>query len=384
MIEKKTVKPFDDKILITAPMIPKKKNFINHLDDIIKRGWITNNGVYHNQLEGKLKEYLKLENISLINNGTTALLIALKAMGIKGKMITTPFTFAATAQSLFWMNIEPVFVDVDDRTMNIDPSLIEDSISNDVTGILPVHVFGNPCDVKYIDEIAQDRSLATIYDGAHTFGTEINGVGIGNYGDLTIFSFHATKLFNTIEGGAISSRDEDMKRRIDIMKNFGIKNEECVELPGINGKLNELQSAWGLANLENMESERRKRENIKIIYEERLSRIKGITLNHQDKNVRSSLQYFVIRVDKKDFGLSRDELDVELRSYNVYTRRYFYPLCSNFGIFRNNKTANVGNLRVANQISEEVLCLPFHGHLGLENVERICDIIEYIQKQNNK
>ena len=377
----KNIIPFLKPIYVAKPIIPNKLVYNRFLNDIYKSKILTNNGKYSKLLECRLQRLLKVNNISLINNGTNALMIAIRACNIKNKIITTPFTFAATAQSISWMGIEPVFVDVDNDTMNIDPVLVEESISDDIDGIMPVHVFGNPCDVDHISEISEKYSIKTIYDGAHAFGTEINGTAIGNYGNVTMFSFHATKLFNTIEGGALACKDKEIKEKIDMMRNFGIKDEDRIELPGINGKMNEIQSAWGISVLSKIDNERKKRQRIKNIYEENLSSIPGIMINSQSEHIKPSLQYFVIRIEKKEFGISRDELYDKLKKYNVFTRKYFYPLCSNYIFYNKNKSASKKKLPIANKIADEVLSMPFYGDLTDNDINKICDLIRFCRNK---
>ncbi len=350
------------------------------LQDVWDAQWLTNNGAKHRELENKLKDYLKVPQLSLFNNGTIALLVATKALELTGEVITTPFTFSATAHSISWMDLEPVFVDIDPVTMCIDPNRIEEAITQRTSAIMPVHVFGTPCDVKAIEEIAERHNLKVIYDAAHAFGTEIDGTGIGNFGDITMYSFHATKLFNSAEGGALVCKSEELKIKIDLLKNFGIKNEEEVIEVGINGKMNELQAAMGLAVLEHIEEERKKRAIIKQTYIENLKDIPGIELMSDLPGVRSSYQYFAIRIDEEEFGRSRDYVYEELKKYNVFARKYFHPLCSNFGCYKHLPSANPKHLPVANKIGNGVLSMPFYGGLAKKDVNTIAEIMRWINE----
>jgi len=374
------IEPFDKPIYVTRPLLPPLEELCNSLQDIWDARWLANNGAKHKELENKLGDYLKVPQLSLFNNGTIALLVAIKALELTGEVITTPFTFAATAHSISWMGLEPVFVDIDPVTMCIDPNRIEEAITPRTSAILPVHVFGTPCDVEAIGEIANRYNLKIIYDAAHAFGTEINGTGTGNFGDITMYSFHATKLFNSAEGGALASKNEEMKRKIDLLKNFGIKNEEEVIEVGINGKMNELQAAMGLAVLEHVEEERQKRAIIKRTYIENLKDIPGIKLMPDLPGVRSSYQYFAIRVDEEDFGRSRDDVYEELKKYNVFARKYFHPLCSNFECYKHLPSADPKNLPVANRIGNGVLSIPFYGRLSEEEVKTIAKIVRWINE----
>lgn len=360
---------------VTQPLLPAKEKIHEYLDYIFSSNWLTNNGELHRKLENRLTGYLKVPNLSLINNGTTALLLAIKALDLFGEVITTPFTFAATAHAISWMGLKPIFVDIDPKTMNIDPNKIEKAITSRTSAIIPVHVFGTPCDVNNIQDIAKRHDLKIIYDAAHAFGTELNGVGIGNFGDLTMYSFHATKLFNCAEGGALACKSEEMKKKIDLLKNFGIKNEEEVVEVGINGKMNELQAAMGLAVLECVEEERKKRAEIKSIYNEKLRDIPGITIMPELEEVKSSYQYYAIRINEKEFGKSRDYVYDKLKEYNIFSRKYFYPLCSNYECYKHLPSSEPKNLPIANKVANEVLTLPFYGELEIECAEIICKII---------
>ncbi|PTV96832.1 dTDP-4-amino-4,6-dideoxygalactose transaminase [Halanaerobium saccharolyticum] len=370
------MQPFKKPIYVTRPLLPSIDNYIDRIEDIWESKWITNNGQQHQKLEEELKGYLKADNLSLINNGTIALQIALKALNLTGEVITTPFTFAATPHAISWNSLKPVFCDIVPETLNIDTDKIEGLVTEETSAILAVHVFGTPCNVEKIDEIARKYDLKIIYDGAHAFGTEINGTAIGNYGDITMYSFHATKLFNTIEGGALACSNENLKEKINLLRNFGIKNEEEVVSIGTNGKMNEFQAAMGLEVLKKVEEERRRRKEIKGVYHQELEDIDGISFIPESKDVKSSQQYLVIRINEEVFGLSRDEVYEKLKEYNVFSRKYFYPLCSNYEMYNDLSSSQKEKLPVANKIVKEVLALPFHGDLNKNDVIKICNIIK--------
>lgn len=374
------IKPFKEPIYITRPILPDLGEYNKKLRKIWKSQWLTNNGPQHQILEEKIKRFLKVPNVSLFNNGTVALIVACQSLELSGEVITTPFTFAATPHVLSWNKLTPVFCDVDPATMNIDADKIEVLITSKTTAILAVHVFGTPCDVHKIAKIAKKHNLKVIYDAAHAFGAEINGVGIGNFGDITMFSFHATKLFHTGEGGALTYANPNAKTHIDLLKNFGIKNEEEVILPGINGKMNEIQASLGLLVLENVEKERKLRKRIKDLYIERLSKIDGIEFIPEIPGVKNSYQYFVIRIDEKKFGKSRNFIYDEFKKYNVFTRKYFYPLCSEYRCYRDLPSSQRHKLPIANKIVQEVLSMPFYGRLTLQDVNKICRILEGMKK----
>ena len=376
------MKPFKKAIYVTKPVFPKLEKFSKNLEYIWKTQWLSNNGNIHKQLEKKLKKYLKVPYLSLLNNGTIALLIALKALDIKGQVITTPFTFAATVHAIKWSGLEPIFCDIDPMSMNINPKLIEKAITPRTSAILPVHVYGIPCDVNAIKKIAEKHNLKVIYDAAHAFGTEIDGNGIGNYGDITMFSFHATKLFHSAEGGALVCKKKKLKEKVDLLKNFGIKSEEEVILPGINGKMNELQAAMGLSVIDLVDEERKSRRNIGEIYKMELGNIEGIDFLPYIPNIKNSYQYFIIRINEKKFGKSRDYVYGELKKYNIFTRKYFYPLCSNFEFYKNLQSSRIENLPIANTISKQVLSLPFYGSLKEEEIRIICRIIKECRNSN--
>ncbi|MDR0912510.1 MAG: DegT/DnrJ/EryC1/StrS family aminotransferase [Methanobrevibacter sp.] len=368
---------FEEAILVTKPIIPSLKDLNPILEDIFAKKWVTNHGEKHNLFENRLKEILKVKNVSVFNNGTIALLTALKALDLPlgSEVITTPFTFAATPHAISWNNLNPVFCDIEPNTMTIDPSKIEEQITDNTSAILPVHVYGFPCDVDKIDKIAKKHDLKVIYDGAHVFSSEIDGVGIGNFGDITMFSFHATKLFNSIEGGCLSYNNDGLRDKIYNLRNFGIIGEEEVVDIGINGKMNEIQAAIGLLNLDLFEEEKNKRMKVRKSYIENLKDVEGIRIPKAPKNVTLSTQYFPIVIED-NFNISRDELYNRLKEYNVYTRKYFYPICSDFEPYKVLKSSSEDNLPIANDIKNKVLCLPFYGELNKDTVDKICEIIK--------
>lgn len=371
------LKPFSTPIYVTQPLLPDLIKYNCLLRKIWKAKWLTNMlGPCHHVLETKLSQYLKVPHLSLFNNGTNALITAIQALDLTGEVITTPFTFAATPHSLVWNHLQPVFVDIDEASLTMNPSKIEAAITKKTTGILGVHVFGNPCDVTSIKQLAQTHHLKVVYDAAHAFGTTVLGQGIGNYGDITMFSFHATKLFHTAEGGALTYQDEQFKDKLYYLKNFGIKNEEEVITVGSNGKMNEIQAALGLAVLELVAEEMKARQKILKLYQQRLSNQPGIIFTQiTNQNESQSFQYFVIRIDSQLFGQTRDQVYVKLRRYHVYARKYFYPLCSRYQCYRHLPSSAPNNLPIATKIAQQVISLPFYGRLTPNQVNRICDII---------
>jgi dTDP-4-amino-4,6-dideoxygalactose transaminase len=362
-------------IYVTRPLFPDREKFKAKIDDIWESQWLSNGGEQHQYLEAKLTEYLKVPYLSLFNNGTIALVVAIQSLRLAGDVITTPFTFPATSHVLTWNGIEPNFCDIDPVTMNLDPAKIESCITPKTTGILATHVFGTPCDMEGIQEIADYYGLKVVYDGAHVFGCEVDGMGIGNFGDITMFSFHPTKLFHTGEGGALSFRDESLKKRVDLLKNFGIKNEFEVVMPGINGKMNELQAAMGLCVLECVEQERMKRMEVKLFYDNFFSDVDGITTISLPVKVKSSLQYYPIRINRDIFGASRDDIFDRLKKNDIHARKYFYPLCSDYICYQQLSSSRRDRLSVAYSVVDEILCLPFYGDLNKDELSRICEII---------
>lgn len=372
------MKPFENPIYITRPMLPDLADVNKEMEEIWKSQWLTNGGAKHQLLEEGLKKELKVPYLSLFNNGTIALMVAIQSLRLSGEVITTPFTFPATTHVLAWNNITPVFCDIDEESLTLDPTKIARMITSKTTGILGVHVYGRPCHVEPIQEIADQNGLRVIYDAAHAFNTEIDGKAIGTFGDVSMFSFHSTKLFHTVEGGALTCNSEHLKQRIDFLKNFGIKNEDEVIMPGINGKLNEVQAAVGLLNLKNLATERAKRKQILETYLANLDGIPGVAPFLMPEEVRHSYQYFMVRIGV-DYGMNRNDLYTELRKYNVFSRKYFYPLCSEYSSYRQLPSATPQNLPIAHKIVQEVLCLPFYGNLPLRDVEAICQLIRELR-----
>lgn len=363
-------------IYVTQPYLPPLGEFIPYLEQIWENKWLTNNGPLHQQLEQALCEYLGVEHISLFTNGTIALITALQALRISGEVITTPFSFVATSHSLLWNGITPVFVDIDPVSLNLDPNKIEAAITQLTTAILPVHVYGNPCDVYRIKEIANTYGLAVIYDACHTFGVTINDIPVLNFGDLSVMSFHATKVYNTFEGGAIVCHDEATKKRIDNLKNFGFIDETTVVAPGINAKMNEVQAAMGLLQLKYVDQAIAKRKKIAEQYREGLKGISGLTYLDDFPGARHCYPYFPVLIDKDKFGKTRDEVYKELIKHNIFGRRYFYPLISQFPTYKGLESAQPGKMPVAERIAEEVICLPIYTDLKSRQVDVICQKIK--------
>lgn len=367
----------DKKITVTSPLLPDLKEFIPYLEDIWERKWLTNNGHYHQELEKALCEYLKVPYISLFTNGTLPLMVALQALRITGEVITTPYSFVATTHSLWWNGIKTVFVDVDPVTGNLDPDKIEAAITPKTTAIMPVHVYGNPCDTQRIQEIADKYGLKVIYDAAHAFGVEENGVSVLNAGDMSTLSFHATKVYNTIEGGALICHDEKTKQRIDYLKNFGFAGETTVVAPGINGKMDEVRSAYGLINLKQVDKAIEARKLVAEAYREGLEDVKGIRCMQDLDGVRHNYAYFPIFIDAEEYGMTRDELYHKMKGNNVLGRRYFYPLISDFSTYRGLPSASQENIPVAHQLADAVICLPMYHSLTSSDVKQIIELIKY-------
>lgn len=361
---------------MTSPLLPSLEDFTFLLKEIWESKMLTNNGNFHQKLEEELAKYLKVPYLSLFTNGTLPLITALQAMRITGEVITTPFSFVATTHSLWWNGIKPVFVDIEPETCNLDPSKIEAAITPRTTAIMPVHVYGKPCKTKEIQEIANKYGLKVIYDAAHAFGVEINGESILNFGDMATLSFHATKVYNTLEGGALVVHDEQTKKRIDYLKNFGFASETEVVAPGINSKVDEVRAAYGLLNLKQVDHAINSRRKVAIRYRDELQGVKGITFFNDIPGVRHNYSYFPIFINAEEYGMTRDELYFKMKEYNVFGRRYFYPLISTFSTYRGLDSANPDNLPVATQMSNNVICLPMHHALSENEVEYILQIIK--------
>lgn len=372
----------NDGIKVTSPLLPPLEAFTDLLDDIWQRRWITNNGEYHQRLEQALADYLKVPYVSLFTNGTLPLITALQALHITGEVITTPYSFVATTHALWWNGIKPVFVDIDPATGCIDPNKIEAAITPLTSAIMPVHVYGIPCDTKAIQDIADRHNLRVIYDAAHAFGVEcLQGGQRGAWtsiltaGDMSTLSFHATKVFNTIEGGAMVMHDAGTKRQIDFLKNFGFAGETEVVAPGINSKMDEIRAAFGLLNLQQVDAAIAARRHVAMVYREALRDVEGITFFDDLPGVRHNYGYFPIFVDASKYGMTRDELYFRLREHGIYGRRYFYPLISTFSTYRGLESASPQNLPVATRMANEVICLPIHHELSEEDVQKVIEVI---------
>lgn len=366
----------DNKLItVTSPLLPNLEEFHEMLQQIWDSKWITNNGQFHKQLEKELAAYLKVPYISLFTNGTLPLLTAMQALRITGEVITTPYSFVATTHSIWWNGCKPVFVDIDPKTGNIDPDKIEAAITPKTTAIMPVHVYGKPCDTKRIQQIADTYGLKVIYDAAHAFGVEVDGESVLNAGDMSTLSFHATKVYNTIEGGAMVMHDEQTKRRIDDLKNFGFHDEVTVVAPGINSKMDEMRSAYGLLNLRQVDAAIEARHKTAIAYREALRNVEGITFFDDMPGVKHNYSYFPIFIDAEKYGMTRDELYAKMKAANVLGRRYFYPLISEFSTYRGCSGASKDNLPNAHKMADSVLCLPMHHVLTEEDIERTLNCI---------
>src|SRR5690554_5490934 len=366
----------DSPIYVTQPALPDLQEFIPYLEQIWKNKILTNNGPFHQQLEKELAEFLGVPYISLFVNATLALVTSLQVLRISGEVITTPYSFVATTHSLWWNNIKPVFVDIEPEFCNLNPEKIEAAITPKTTAIMPVHVYGNPCYVEKIQKIADIYGLKLIYDAAHAFGVKYKGGSILNYGDLSILSFHATKVFNTFEGGAIISHDSATKQRIDYLKNFGFAGETTIMAPGINSKMNEVQAAMGLLQLKTVSESIEKRKIVANTYREQLKNIKGISMLPEPADTISNYAYFPILVNEKEYGMSRDALYEKMKQNNVFGRRYFYPFISEFSMYKSLESSSQSNLPVAHKIANEVICLPIYSELEIKDVISIIKIIK--------
>lgn len=395
----------DNKLItVTSPLLPNLDEFHEMLQQIWDSKWITNNGSFHKQLEAALAEYLKVPYVSLFTNGTLPLLTALQAMRITGEVITTPYSFVATTHSIWWNGCKPVFVDIDPKTGNMDPNAIEAAITPRTTAIMPVHCYGKPCDVRAIKEIADKYGLKVIYDAAHAFALEIpkneadykiafdeatNALNpsqptkkvevetesILNWGDMSTLSFHATKVYNTIEGGAMIMHDAETKKRIDYIKNFGFANEVTVVGPGINSKVDEMRSAYGLLNLKQVDQAIANRQKVANAYREALRGIDGLTFFEDMPGVKHNYSYFPMFIDAEKYGTTRDELYAKMKEANVLGRRYFYPLISEFSTYRGLESARPENLPNAHKMADSVICLPMHHELSDDDIQRTLDLI---------
>ncbi|MDR9756695.1 MAG: DegT/DnrJ/EryC1/StrS family aminotransferase [Thermacetogeniaceae bacterium] len=359
-------------IQVTRSSMPDFEEYIEEINDLWETRWLTNMGVKHKQLESELTEYLGVPNIVLFANGHLALECAISALKLKGEVITTPFTFASTTHAIVRNGLEPVFCDINPDDYTIDVEKIESLITEKTSAIIPVHVYGNVCNVKKIEKIAKKHGLKVIYDAAHTFGVSVNGVGVGNFGDISMFSFHATKVFNTIEGGALTFKDTRLKEILNGLKNFGITGPESVEYIGGNAKMNEFQAAMGLCNLRHVDDEIKKRQKVVERYVSHLEGEKGIKLVKPQPGVKSNYAYFPVVFD--GYKKSRDEVYNQLKEENIFARKYFYPLTNSFACYAGR--FNPDDTPVAKYIAERVLTLPLYADMDLDDVDRICDIIK--------
>jgi dTDP-4-amino-4,6-dideoxygalactose transaminase len=367
-------------ITVTSPLLPPLEEFEKLLKDIWQRKWITNNGYYHQELEKALSLYLGVPYLSLFTNGTLPLITALQDMHITGEVITTPYSFVATTHAIWWNGLKPVFVDVDPIYGNIDPNKIEAAITPQTTAIMPVHVYGNPCNTKKIQEIADTYGLKVIYDAAHAFGVQVNGKSILTEGNISTLSFHATKVYNTIEGGALISPDEATKKRIDYLKNFGFVDETRVVAPGINSKMDEIRAAYGLLNLKQVDSSIEHRKIVVQKYRSAFENIEGLRYLEDIPGVRYSYTYFPVFIDEHGFGMSRDALYEKMKEHNILGRRYFYPLISDFPVYRGLESSRSDNLLNARKLADSVICLPIYSDICDEDVERVVSIIKECSK----
>ena len=365
-------------ITVTSPLLPSLEEFTSYLQEIWDSKWITNNGQFHQQLEQALAEYLGVEYLSLFTNGTLPLITAFQALGIhKGEVITTPYSFVATSHSIWWNGLKPVFVDIEEETCGIDPTKIEAAITPNTVAIMPVHCYGKPCKTAEIDAIAKKHNLKVIYDAAHAFGVTQDGQSILKAGDISTLSFHATKVYNTIEGGALICHSAEMKYHVDNLKNFGFRGETTVVAPGINSKMDEMRAAYGLLNLRQVDAAIEARKQVAEAYRSALRGVNGIQFFDDMLGVRHNYSYFPIFVDEEQYGISRDALYEKMKANNVLGRRYFYPLITDFDPYKDIPSANPANLPVANKIANQVICLPMHHALSDEDVKRVIDSINF-------
>ena len=364
-----------ERITVTSPLLPNLDEFQDSLKEIWDSKWITNNGSFHKRLEAALCEYLKVPYISLFTNGTLPLLTALQALRVTGEVITTPYSFVATTHAIWWNGCKPIFVDIDPSTCGIDPDRIEAAITPRTTAIMPVHCYGMPCNTERIQAIADKYGLKVIYDAAHAFGVEVNGKSVLNQGDLATLSFHATKVYNTLEGGALVMHDVETKKRIDYLKNFGFAGETEVVAPGINSKMDEVRAAYGLLNLKQVDEAIEKRHQVAIRYREAIRNVKGVRFFDDMTGVRHNYSYFPVIINAEEFGMTRDELYFKMQEKGVFGRRYFYPLISTFSTYCGLPSATPENLPVATRIANEVICLPMHHGLTETDADRVLELI---------
>jgi dTDP-4-amino-4,6-dideoxygalactose transaminase len=374
-----SVRPFEKPIYVSRPFLPSLDEFCEGLKEIWEGRWLTNRGPVLRRYTQQLANYFETDNLCLFNNGTLALQIALQGMGIAGEVITTPFTFVATTHALFWNKIRPVFVDIEPDFYTLDPEKVEAAITPWTSAILAVHVYGYPCKLNLLADIARRRNLKLIYDAAHAFGVKVGQKSLAHYGDLSMFSFHATKSYHSIEGGMLTFRDSGLKGTFDYLKNFGFKNEVEVVMPGTNAKMNEMQALMGSMVLKHLAEITEKRRQITLLYRQRLSQIPGIHLSPEPSpDVEYNYAYLPIEVHAREFGMDRDALYEGLKKYNIFSRRYFYPLVCDFACYRNIAPAQDG-LAVARRVSNQILALPIYDSLDLCDVAAICDVVAHLR-----
>jgi dTDP-4-amino-4,6-dideoxygalactose transaminase len=375
MTNLKKIKPFEEPIYVTRPFMPPFDEYVRGLEEIWKSKWLTNNGPVLQRYTKKMRDFLGVENIAMFNNGTLALQIGLQGLGISGEVITTPFSFVATTHALYWNKIRPVFCDIEPNHYTVDPEKVETAITPWTTAILAVHVFGYPCNLDALADIARRHNLKLIYDAAHAFGVKIDGKSIAHYGDLSMFSFHATKLYHSLEGGMLTFPNPSLRTEVDYLKNFGFKNEVEVVMPGTNAKMNEMQALMGLTMLKYVPQLIEKRRALTELYREQLQSVAGIhlppLLSHEiDRNYA----YFPIEIDEREFGITRDQLHEKLKEYNIFARRYFYPLICDFACYENVPVADP--LKTARGVAERILSLPIYTELMESDICKICDVIK--------
>ena len=372
---------FKQPILVAKSSMPPIEEYKKEMGKLWESTWLTNNGDYHEKFKYEVKKYLKVQNTELFTNGHLALDIAIKSLELSGEVITTPFTFASTAHAIVMNGLKPVFCDINEKDFTIDTEKIEELITDNTSAIIPVHVYGNPCNIKKIQEIADKYNLKVIYDAAHVFGVEINGTGIGKFGDISMFSLHATKVFNSIEGGILSFNNEKLLKTLSLLKNFGISGYESVELIGMNAKMNEFQALMGHLNLKYIDENIEKRKILVKKYRELLGEIEGIRYLEDIDRVKHNYSYFPIILNENKFGKTRDKLFENLKEYNVFARKYFYPLINDYECYRNDFDSS--ETPIAKRIAHRVLVLPLYSELGVANVEKICKIIEEIKNKSS-
>jgi dTDP-4-amino-4,6-dideoxygalactose transaminase len=368
-------------VFVTRPYLPELSDFVKYLEQIWARKILSNDGPFHQELEQALASYFQVPHISLFANGMLALMAALKALEVEGEVITTPFSFPASTHCLSWCGLAPVFSDIERGTFTLDPEKIEQCITPRTRAILPVHVYGNPCRVQEIEDIAERHGLKVLYDAAHAFGVNYQGESLLNQGDASMLSFHATKIFNTFEGGAVVCKDYAVKKRMDTLRNHGIADEVTIEVPGLNAKMNEVQAAMGLLQLKDVDKRIQKLEALANLYRGLLGECPGLSLGHDMPGVRHNYSYFPVLIDEAEFGMTRDSVYHELKKQGIYSRRYFYPLISDLPTYRHLPSANKSNLSNAQLISGQILCLPIYADLEASMVERICDSIATLSSQ---